>query len=105
MSNIFLIVWLHFLGDFIFQTDKMALNKSKSVRWLTIHVLAYSVPFFYFGWRYALLNASLHWTVDFATSRATSWAWKKEKRGLFFKIIGLDQALHLTCLFFTFGIV
>lgn len=101
MGTIILVVWLHFIGDFILQTDKMALNKSTSDKWLAIHVLAYSVPLLVIGWQFALVNAIAHMATDWITSRLSSRAHKVGKRGLFFKIIGADQAIHLTCLFLT----
>lgn len=101
MINIIFIVWLHFVADFILQTDKMALNKSSSMKWLSIHVVTYSLPFLWFGWRYALINGFAHFVTDWITSRLSARAWKAEKRGLFFKIIGADQAIHLTVLILT----
>lgn len=104
--NIFLqLSWLHFLSDFILQSDKMAINKSSSLRWLSIHIAVYSAPFLYFGWRFAIANAIAHFATDFFSSRATSYLWKKEKRHWFFVVIGLDQALHLTALFLTVGLI
>jgi hypothetical protein len=105
------LFWLHFIADFILQTDKMALNKSKSFKWLSIHALVYGIPFLLyisiaFGWLpgivYALINSVMHWIVDAITSRITSYLWQKEKRHWFFVVIGLDQAIHMTCLVLTF---
>lgn len=101
MSNIYLVIWMHFFADFILQTDKMAINKSTNWKWLSIHIVVYSLPFFYFGWRYALINAAAHFVTDAITSRCTSYLWKKEKRHWFFVVIGLDQAVHMTCLLWT----
>ena len=93
------IIWLHVLADFILRTDEMALKKSKSIVWLSYHVLVYSIPFLViFGWRFALVNGVAHWLVDFFTSKITSFLWKKGDRHLFFVTIGIDQALHLSCL-------
>lgn len=103
MENIILLTWLHFFSDFILQSDKMAINKSSSLKWLTIHVTVYIIPFLYFGWKFALVNYIAHWTTDFFSSRATTYLWKKEKRHWFFVVIGLDQAIHMTCLFLTVG--
>lgn len=102
MSGIILIIWLHFVSDFILQTDYMAINKSKSNKVLGLHVGVYSLPFLLvFGWRYALVNGAAHFVTDWITSRVTSILWKKEKRHWFFVVIGLDQALHLTVLVLT----
>jgi uncharacterized membrane protein len=102
MNTVLALVWLHFISDFILQSDKMAMSKSSSSKWLTIHVAVYGLPFLIvFGWKYALINALLHWITDALSSRATSYLWKKEKRHWFFVVIGFDQAIHLTCLLLT----
>lgn len=96
------LVWAHFVCDFLLQTDKVAINKSSSNKTLFIHVLIYSIPLTIFGPLFALVNAALHFVVDYVTSRATSFLWKHNKRHWFFVTIGLDQALHMTCLFVTY---
>lgn len=95
------LVWTHFVADFIFQTDRMALNKSTSSRWLTSHVCVYTLFLIPFGPKFALINGLAHWITDFISSRMTTALWKQQKRHLFFVVIGLDQAVHMTCLFAT----
>lgn len=102
ITMILLVAWVHWFSDFVLQSDAMAKNKSSSVKWLSVHVATYSVPFLLiFGWKYAIINGILHWIVDFFTSKATAYLWKKEERHWFFVVIGFDQALHLTCLLMT----
>lgn len=96
---ILLLVWLHFIADFIFQTDVMAMNKSKSFKWLTIHIAIYTAFFIFFGWKFALFTFAAHWITDALSSRATTYLWSKSQRHNFFVVIGLDQALHYTALF------
>jgi hypothetical protein len=107
VSTILLIVWLHFVADFLMQTDKMAQNKSSSHKWLAFHVAVYAIPFtLFFGFVYAIVNFVLHYATDAVSSRITkrlavtaretgNWHW-------FFAVIGLDQAIHYTCLFLTY---
>lgn len=92
------IVWLHFLADFVFQTDWMALNKSSRHEALALHVLVYSLFLLPFGWRYALLNAAAHFATDWCSSRVTKRLWERGQRHAFFVVVGFDQALHLTAL-------
>lgn len=112
MIELWIIVVLlvcHFVGDFILQTDTMAIKKSTSNVWLTKHVLTYMLPFMVFYaiiipsvnlWLLVILsNLALHWITDFITSRISSHFHKNEKRGLFFKTIGFDQMIHGICIF------
>ena len=101
--NFIYVIWVHWIADFIFQTDKMAMNKSTSWKWLSSHVAVYTLPLFLWGWRFALFNGATHLFVDAVTSRATTYLWKKGDRHNFFVVIGLDQAIHVTLLFVSFG--
>ena len=96
------LVWMHFVADFVMQSHYMSMNKSKDSRVLLLHVCVYSIPFFWFGWMYAVVNATLHFMTDFVSSRITSYLWKKEEVHWFFVVIGVDQALHMTALLLTY---
>lgn len=109
---IYALIWVHWLADFVLQTDWMAINKSKKNLVLLAHVAMYSLPFILFvGWNLApkdywdfiLFNAAAHFLTDFITSRVTSKLWAKGDRHNFFVVIGLDQALHLTALVWSAG--
>lgn len=112
----------HFVGDFLLQTDWMAINKSKSNKALTIHALVYSLCFIVFGPKFAALTFILHWLTDYCTSRWTSKLWFFKPTGCyynaggeryemwipfggnrhwFFVVIGLDQLIHFTALTLT----
>jgi len=99
---VLLLAFLHFVADFLFQTDYMANNKSKSNKALGLHVLVYSLPFLVIGWEFAVVNLVLHFSVDFVTSRMTSKLFAEKKVGLAFKVIGFDQFLHTLCLIITY---
>lgn len=108
MITLLLIVWLHWIADFILQSDYTAKNKSKSNLVLLNHVAIYAIPFFIASvfWSFSpvwiILNAALHFVIDWCTSRVTSKLWAKQQVHNFFVVIGLDQALHLTCLLVTY---
>lgn len=103
MLTFIALVWTHFVADFLLQTDKMALNKSKSNKWLGFHCLVYSIPFlFAFGIHFGIITFLTHFATDYVTSRGTAYLWKKEERHWFFCLIGFDQAVHLTTLILTF---
>ena len=118
--DILLIIWAHFVADFMLQNDKMAQNKSTSNIWLTNHIIVYSAamlgimaPFVYFMdsatshiqllWLlvWVTINGALHWITDWCSSRATSYLWQKGDRHNFFVVIGADQAIHLSTMVVT----
>lgn len=108
------LLFLHFLGDFIFQSHQMSTNKSKIFGWLFLHVLVYtmvvtfglSAADFFFDWGmrgksllpFWGITFLLHIIIDFWTSRATSALWHKQQWHWFFVVIGVDQFLHYACL-------
>ena len=102
------ILWAHFVGDFILQSDYHAVNKSKSNLALFEHVLFYSLPLTLIGFlipvsiAWIIANAVMHAAVDYVTSRITSKLWQQNKRHWFFVTIGADQSLHFTCLFVSY---
>lgn len=91
---------IHWLGDFCFQTNQMALGKSSSNLWLSKHVLVYTITLLLGTgnlW-FALINGVLHWPTDYFTSRWTAKLWQAGNRHDFFVIVGLDQLIHLSVL-------
>lgn len=108
MITAIVIAWAHFIGDFILQSDYHAVNKSKSNFVLLQHVLLYSIPFVLIGFIipvsifWIVLNAALHFVVDYITSRISSKMWLADKRHWFFVTIGADQAVHTTCLLLSY---
>ena len=110
------ILALHTFADFFLQTRWMAKNKSSSHMALLSHVTIYGAALLPFGWKYALANAILHYFTDLISSQGTKITYSfandcHDQRGKdfwmywFFGIIGVDQAIHLACLFLTYPLI
>jgi len=112
---IFLILFSHFVADFVMQSDEIALKKSTSLRALWTHGVDYLIGT---GLIFLLMNAggfivmpvttmvfllcmnaAWHIVVDGLTSKLTTYYWKKEQRHWFFVTIGADQFIHLLIFF------
>lgn len=116
------ILFVHFVSDFILQTQDQATNKSTSNKYLVTHVFNYSlltsifwIIFFKCVLAFPLvakipagkINAVdvfiitfiLHFLTDYFTSRLTKKLWEQERTHDFFVAIGFDQLLHFTQLF------
>ena len=124
LIEIFSIIGIHWLADFVLQTDKQAKGKSKNWSDLLSHTFNYSIiwwcvglvylafsfmkfpiqptsnllPIFYFG----LITFIAHTITDYFTSRLNSKLWEQGKVHNFFVSVGFDQYLHYLQLFLTY---
>ena len=112
------IVIFHYIGDYLFQTSRMALGKSKNWPDLILHTAVYSTvwllvcnaliilkilgPAFYL---YAPQTFALHTIQDYITSRWAEYLKSQGRESAFWKVIGLDQTLHFIQLFVTYIIL
>lgn len=109
---IFILI-IHFYADFALQTHDQAINKSSSIKWLTYHILSYSLTFsvafyilsedilkclIFFG-----ITFICHWITDYVTSRIGKPFWEKKDFHNGFVVVGADQVLHYTQLILTFN--
>lgn len=113
LTLVLVLVTAHFVGDFICQTDWMALNKSKRWDALFWHVMAYIPSLWIAGFfitdvsatwgptLFLLVNFAAHFVQDAITSRINARLWQANQRHWFFVGIGADQLLHSVCLFIT----
>lgn len=101
--DIILIIWLHTIGDFVFQTRYIGNNKSKNIMVLAAHCLLYAIPLCVISFEFAIINGLLHLPVDFTSSKLTKYFYfKKKNEYMFFTTIGIDQAVHFTILLLTY---
>lgn len=123
MYNIIALLFIHWVADFVCQTDWMAQNKSKEWKPLLTHTLLYSfvtmaLLFIWFHIQYGLFNNYLgllflcfkfsiitlwfHTVTDYFTSRLNSKLWNEKKVHWFFVSVGFDQFLHYLQLLLTY---
>lgn len=118
MLPIILIFVIHWVSDFLCQTHEMSLKKSKSILWLSYHVIVYTLmttflwSIFFGNMMFNPLTTILlifgitfitHWITDYFTSRWTSRLWEEKQVHNFFVVIGLDQLIHAITLLITFN--
>lgn len=113
MITFITIFVVHFLADFVFQSSKMATGKSKSLKWLSIHVGTYALVslisflclamygYYLFAFCWWIINVVLHFIVDLITSKITSKYWEAKNMRMFFVMIGFDQLIHSLCMIIT----
>lgn len=126
LGTIMGILLIHFLGDFIVQTQDQASNKSTNNRYLATHVFNYSLctalGWFIFlpshismpwnpecapghvnvFWVFVITFVS-HFITDYFTSRWTKSLWEKKETHDFFVAIGFDQFLHMFQLLYMYA--
>ena len=117
LIEIFGIIIIHWIADFILQTDKQAKGKSSSWKDLLSHTFYYSLFWMFCGvafsgWfdlklsvLFCLITFTAHTITDYFTSRLNSKLWKDGKTHLFFVSIGFDQILHYAQLFVSYYIL
>jgi len=104
------VIALHWIADFVLQSDWQAKNKSKNNLALLLHVTTYTVCLAVFGFIFlpldigtiklwVLANGAAHFAVDYVTSRINTYLWNKGRVHDFFVMVGFDQLIHYTCLF------
>jgi hypothetical protein len=124
MTLVYVLLVAHFVGDFVYQTDDMAVRKATSWWALALHVLVYTfvlLMFTVWWWEAAIfcaVNGVAHFVQDAVTSRILARLWflpvsKRYQGGhtllvedtgsrhWFFVAIGADQLLHYVTLFVT----
>lgn len=116
---VLLILFIHWVADFVLQTDYQARNKSSKIMALLGHTLSYSLFFTVFIWfvllfvehspmkllYFPVITFVLHTITDYFTSRINKKLWEEKKVHKFFVSIGFDQFLHFTQLLITYKLL
>lgn len=113
------ILFIHWVADFICQTDWQAKNKSKDFTALLQHTLVYSMIWFivaficglshlfdpnitYKAEGFTFITLFCHTFQDYFTSRLNTKLWNEGKVHWFFVSVGFDQFLHYVQLLLTY---
>lgn len=120
---VIIILLMHWIGDFLLQTDWQAKNKSKNSLALMEHVFTYMSIWFvpilfvyftgaesYVGWGgnmgfFPVITLVIHAIQDYFTSRLNTKLWNEGKVHWFFVSIGFDQLLHFIQLLLTYQLL
>lgn len=115
---IILILFTHYVADFILQSEYQATRKSFDNKALLLHCLIYSFTFLIPMWIilnsfisavvFVIITFVLHFITDFFTSKIVSKKFKNNDLGSpipnfgAFSIIGFDQFIHHATLIITY---
>lgn len=121
ITIIFAILIIHWIADFILQTDSQAKGKSKEWKPLLTHTFNYSMVWYTAGLVLFFINPSIdmwvniiyfttitfitHTITDYFTSRLNSRLWAQGKTHEFFVAVGFDQILHYVQLILTYILI
>ena len=115
MSILLTLLSVHFVADFVLQSDWMAQNKSKRWDVLAAHVGVYTLAFLpavLYWWgnsptalHFLVVTFVLHFVTDAITSRVNSCLWAAKRVHAFFVGIGVDQLSHAYALAATYWMV
>lgn len=110
LIEIFSIIIVHWIADFVLQTDKQAKGKSKNWSDLLFHTITYSIIFSLLlipflgklSFVFFYITFIAHTITDYFTSRLNAKLWAKGDVHNFFVSVGFDQVLHYIQLFLTY---
>jgi predicted membrane-bound dolichyl-phosphate-mannose-protein mannosyltransferase len=116
LTVVLFILFIHWVADFICQTDWQAQNKSKDNNALLTHTGIYSAIWFlpmlyllpgnvYGALSFVGVTMMCHTVQDYITSRINSKLWTDKEVHWFFVSIGFDQFLHFVQLLVTYQVL
>lgn len=131
LIDISIILFFHFISDFLLQSRNMGRNKGKNIFWLLTHVTVYSTSIFWlwfcivgieqysfytiFGLYFSIFIS--HFITDFITSKISGYAYlktidRKTKNKQKYKweytfwcTIGFDQFIHAISLILIYNYI
>lgn len=113
ITTFFFSVILHFVFDFIFQGSKISLNKYRLNKYMIAHGLIMSSAAAFPVWLYShhlsltalayLWVLISHLCIDIVRVELNRKYTQGPSSALFWKLLGLDQILHVTAIFLIFN--
>lgn len=92
----------HLIGDFVLQTDKIAENKGRYLRWNFLHALVVTLCILFFAYPFSLpylcillVNGIAHFLLDYYKTPVVKKLHLPELAGFL-----LDQFIHISLLYF-----
>lgn len=115
-NHLFYLLLLHFVADFICQSNMSITHRGKDFGWLLVHIVGYVLTFFagmmlgvlFLGFsaimvfKLTLTILTVHSFVDFCLGKITSHFWEMKQHRWAFVIMGAEQIFHiilLICIF------
>lgn len=98
ISVVLLLVFLHFIGDFVLQEGIIRVYKSSNNKLLAIHCILYALPFSIISLKLALVTSFLHFLSDYTLTDLSTKFWSDRDRSKYSLLQGFDQWLHLVVL-------
>jgi len=110
-SQVISILFFHWLGDFVFQSDKWAKEKSEHAPVLVLHCLTYTGVMLFggllCGWIPLCIDLAVfavafffsHFIIDGVSSNINKKLYESGDIHNFFVGVGLDQVLHYAVVF------
>lgn len=107
LGMIIYLLFVHWVADFVFQSDWMAQNKSKNNLALISHCSVYGIVFMLMTWDFFLggIVMIIHHPVDYVTSRINSKLWADKKIHWFFVSVGFDQWIHFVTILLVYKLL
>ena len=125
MFNLFIqlyFLFIHWIADFVLQTDAQAKGKSTSNKMLLKHTITYGLcilvaSYYLQAWNmfgaqmwyasllFTLIQFVSHTIIDYFTSRVNKKLWENGDRHTFFIMIGLDQLMHTLILLISHDLI
>ena len=113
------LILLHFIADFICQSNMSITARGKDFWWLLVHIVAYTLTLFsgmmlgvlFMGFsagmtfKFVSLLAVIHFFADYILGKISSHLWETKRHRWAFVIMGAEQFIHIILLICIFQLI